>query len=51
MKFTVRLPNGQVRPFISPRIFLAYCEMWPEDKFYKIWSPFHCAIQSIEAPF
>lgn len=52
MKFSVRLPRGEVRPFAYPETFNAYVAGWPRDEFIVGFrGPFFCCIQSIKAPF
>jgi len=50
--FSVRLPNGQVRPFAHAVTFNSYVAQWPDSEFVKLWPlPYCCLIQSRTAPF
>ena len=50
--YTVRLPNGQIRPFTHAETFAAYVKGWAGADFYKVWpDKFTCFIQAVEAPF
>lgn len=52
MKFSVRLPSGEIRPFAHVETFVSYVAGWSDDDYLKTWPlPFCCLIQSRKAPF
>ena len=52
MRFSVRLPSGQIRKFAHVEAFQGYVRAWPDSDFVKSWPlPFCCLIEAKNAPF